>query len=116
MAKPLTYKLNLDHSFSPCSEEEAQTQFKNPETKRVAMSYLDDYRISTVFLTIDHGVNEVVLFETMVFSAGDEDVAEMDCYQQRYQTWDEAWEGHMTVCKRLAEQIKLGIESSLFEL
>lgn len=108
----LHYKLNPDHSISVCSEEEAEAQFWNPETKRVALSYLDDYRISTSFLVLERGEDEVVpLFETMIFS-GAGDPADMDLEYWRYKTWIEAWSGHMVVCQRLAEQIELSRESS----
>ncbi len=34
----LHYKLNPDHSVTLCSEEEAEAQFLNPETKRVGVA------------------------------------------------------------------------------
>jgi hypothetical protein len=46
--------------------------------------------VSTVFLGIDHGFGEAapVLFETMVFGG------ELDLFQDRYATWNEAVAGH----------------------
>jgi hypothetical protein len=51
--------------------------------------------ISTVFLSLDHGVSRFfggeglpVLFETMIFGGEHGD------YQERYSTYDEAEEGH----------------------
>jgi hypothetical protein len=52
----------------------------------------DDVCISTVFLGINHnffGDGPPILFETMVFIAGD------GVHQERYRTWDEAAAGHL---------------------
>jgi hypothetical protein len=51
----------------------------------------DDVRVSTVFLGLDHNHSDYgrpLLFETMVFVAGD------GIEQERYSTWAEAEEGH----------------------
>lgn len=47
-------------------------------------------RISTVFLGMNHAWNDgpPILFETMIFG-GDHDE-----FQERYETWNEAEEGH----------------------
>ena len=46
--------------------------------------------VSTVFLGLDHqwGDGPPILFETMIFGS------DLDGYQERYSTWDEAIEGH----------------------
>ena len=46
--------------------------------------------VSTVFLGLDHqwGVGPPILFETMIFGS------DLDGYQERYSTWDEAVKGH----------------------
>jgi hypothetical protein len=63
--------------------------------------------VSTIFLSMDHGLAGLmgdgtpVLFETMVFGG------EYDGYQERYHTYDEAEEGH----KRIVEMVdKISIE------
>lgn len=83
----------------------------NWENRRVALSQIDGFKISTVFLLIDHGYNGVPLwFETMIFSrsfSGDE-------YQTRYSTLEEAKEGHeaakawLEAFRREAYERKLG--------
>ena len=67
--------------------------------RRVALTEMDDYEVSTVFLGFDHGWGEgdPVLFETMVFGAeGDALIGTM-----RYSTWGEAEKGHAQVCEIL---------------
>ena len=51
--------------------------------------------VSTVFLGIDHAVNDEPpeFFETMIFGG------EHDGEQWRYSTWDEAEKGHLEACK-----------------
>ena len=49
--------------------------------------------VSTVFISLDHSfeINKKhipILFETMIFGG------EYDQYQERYETWDQALEGH----------------------
>jgi hypothetical protein len=67
--------------------------------QRVAEDYVGPYRVSTVFLGIDHGFDPEgppILFETMVFCKGfDEEI------QKRYATWDEAIAGHQTIIREL---------------
>lgn len=61
--------------------------------RRIGWDEVDGlYRVSTVFLGIDHGFgeNDVVLFETMVFPV--DGWAEL--YGQRYRTIQEARAGH----------------------
>jgi hypothetical protein len=78
-----------------------------PITTRLFSTEIGQSRISTVFLSMDHGLAGLigdgtpVLFETMVFGG------EHDDYQERYHTYDEAEEGH----KRIVEMVdKLAIE------
>lgn len=57
--------------------------------------------VSTVFLGMNHqwGEGPPLVFETMVF--GPYDAGE----QHRYATWDDAWDGHHAVLKRLQEAV-----------
>lgn len=78
-----------------------------PITTRLFSTEIGQSRISTVFLSMDHGLagligdGSPVLFETMVFGG------EYDDYQERYHTYDQAEEGH----KRIVEMVdKLAIE------
>jgi hypothetical protein len=57
--------------------------------------------VSTVFLGVDHrfrGEGPPLVFETMVFGAGDED---FDGLTRRYATWEEAEAGHREICARV---------------
>ena len=66
--------------------------------RNVAKTDVGHHRVSTVFLGIDHqfGHGEPLLFETMVFTAGD-DGGDM----KRYSTWEDAEDGHWETVKRL---------------
>lgn len=59
-----------------------------------------DVRVSTIFLSIDHGYAWLpqavpVLFETMIFGGP------MDSYQKRYTSWEAAEKGHEKAKQRL---------------
>lgn len=66
------------------------------EDKIVAKTDIGEIHISTVFLGLDHswhGDSKPILFETMIFGG------EFDGWQRRYETWDQALEGHHQVCE-----------------
>ena len=71
--------------------------------------------VSTVFLSMDHGLagrigdGTPVLFETMVFGG------EHDGYQERYHTYDEAEEGHKRICE-MVDKISIERERKLNNL
>lgn len=63
------------------------------ERRRVALTEINDYTVSNVFLGINHalpGSSKVIVFETMVFDENGDDV-----YMTRYDSWNEAEMGHM---------------------
>lgn len=70
-----------------------------------------NHYVSTVFLGLDHSWVEgvVLLFETMIFSE-DKDVDE---YQERYSTWQEAEEGHNKIVKELEAGTFAGMRKTL---
>lgn len=75
----------------------------NDKNRVVGIDILNNVRVSTVFLGIDHnfspratGNSEPILFETMIFGG------KHDQYQRRYSTWAEAEIGH----KKALEMIK----------
>jgi len=77
------------------------------EDRRVGLTTVGGYTVSTVFLALDHGHglgSKPVLFETMIFGPDEE---QSDTH--RYCEWDEAKEGHDRVvaalCKRLGMQL-----------
>jgi hypothetical protein len=69
--------------------------FDDINKRRVKETKVGRYRISTVFLGLDHNFGEdgpPVLFETMVFD--NEGERWRDLASERYSTWDEAERGH----------------------
>lgn len=100
------YKLDDNKNVIPCSAEEweklREEMFMNA-TKHIADDEINDKRISTVWLGLDHkfvGSNKPHVFETMVFT-GDSGIED---YCERYSTWKEAEEGH----QRAIEWVKNG--------
>lgn len=57
------------------------------QKRRVAEDYIGDYRVSTVFLGLNHGIGQKapMLFETMIFG-----LPEDEDYCVRSQIWEEA--------------------------
>lgn len=88
----------------PCSLGEWATSVSTAD-RRVRLTYVGPYEVSTVFLGLDHnfsGNGPAILFETMTFlrrdlapglhgDLGGSDVQAMD---DRYATWEEAERGH----------------------
>lgn len=72
-------------------------------SRRVKEDFVNGYRISTVFLGIDHRFSVAykrfpILFETMVFDKGSYD----DLRCERYSHWEEAEAGH----KKMVAKVK----------
>lgn len=92
---PRFWKLNDDNSVSPCTMEEwLEKSFKQ---NHVAYSDLMGYSISTVFLGLNHQYENgpPILFETMIFFSWEKandikEPDELDYYQERCSTFDEA--------------------------
>lgn len=85
--RPEYWRLNADHSVSPCTLEE-RLQIGDGY-RRVALDMLGDVTISTVFLSLDHATEgPPLLFETMIFGGP------LDEFQWRHSTWDAAAVGH----------------------
>jgi hypothetical protein len=86
-----------------------------PITTRLFSNEIGQSSISTVFLSMDHGLAGLigdgtpVLFETMVFGG------EHDGYQERYHTYDEAEEGHKRICD-MVDKISIERERKLNNL
>lgn len=99
------YTLDKDNNAVPgtLAEYVAWTKGLNKDTdllrwtKQVDDTTIDDSRISTVFLGIDHnwGAGPPVLWETMVFGG------ELDQEQVRYRSHDAAVVGHKVMVKRV---------------
>ena len=95
----LWYMLDDDKNVVPVPDQKdyrfIEDHVLDPERKRVALDQVGEYRVSTVFLGLDHsffGEGPPVVFETMIF-ADKKDIAS-DVYCKRYCTWNEAVVGH----------------------
>jgi len=67
--------------------------YDNVEGRRVGQDTIGNFKVSTVFLALDHNYSSVgppILFESMVF--GPKDYSDLACV--RYATWTEAERGH----------------------
>ena len=67
--------------------------------RNVGKDNINDIKVSTVFLGLDHsfGHGKPLLFETMIFGG------KHDEYQERYESWEEAEEGHKKAVKMVEE-------------
>lgn len=109
--------LNDDHTVRPCT---GYADYVNCCGDRATKQLWDDnvfdhegteYRVSTVFLALDHGLMQYAnpkvaaggalspayvptLFETMIFGGR----FDSDEYQRRYDTYQEAERGHQYAC------------------
>lgn len=78
--------------------------------RSVAQTAGRGYRVSTVFLGLDHrfgGGGPPLLFETMVFADRSDSVG-ADVDQRRYSTWDEAAAGHEEMVEEWREKTAEG--------
>ena len=109
----LYFLLDKDKNPFACSVKE-WADWINHNSKHVRHTIIKKYgvRISTVFLGIDHNhfsqsVSKPLLFETMVFLYGNEDLeSNLRGYMERYCTWDEALKGHREAVKWVIAQIR----------
>ena len=87
----------------------------NPLSKTLFKNTFGEVDVSTIFMAMDHnfvinhGDEEPILFETMVFGG------EHDNYQERYHTYDEAEEGHKRICE-MVDKIAIDRDKKLGEL
>lgn len=89
------FNLDKDNNVVPCDLEDLCDLYETDtgiDRRRVARDEINGYDVSTVFLGADYGygfTEKPLLFETMIFSKG-----ELDGYQTRCTTWDEAVKMH----------------------
>lgn len=79
--------------------------------RHVSKDMVGRYRVSTVFLGLDHNYmddGEPILFESMVFDHGQSKsifgrtyFPSLDEYTRRWQTWDEAEAGHRAIVEKI---------------
>lgn len=83
----------------------------NSPKRIVAQTWLGGFRISTVFLGLNHqhGDDLPLWFETMVFDdRAVNSKSSLDQYQTRYTTWDEAFAGHVEHVGYVSEYLETG--------
>jgi hypothetical protein len=76
------------------------------EQKRVDLTKVGNYYVSTVFLGTDHNwfeQGEPILFETMIYHCSN---GEFEDDQWRYCTWDEAVKGHNQIVRKMKRKEK----------
>ena len=85
-------KYTLDDQGNPVLEHDLMkwAAWLEKSDRIIAKDMIDDVRVSTVFLGLDHsfGDGPPLLFETMIFGG------EHDQYQERYPNRDAAFAGH----------------------
>lgn len=77
--------------------------------RHVAISQIGAYRVSTVFLGLDHSFRDdgpPLLFETMVFHVDHQPGQEMLGICERCSTWKEAEKQHDEVCRAVAAKLR----------
>lgn len=75
----------------------------------VQQTTIGDVFVSTVFLGVDHRSHfsdpgPLILFETMIFGGA------ADQYQERYETYKQAEEGHKKACDMILQMVSLETE------
>lgn len=113
MRRDIKYIMRPDGSVESMSTDEWIPSYPPPEEweagHRVGLSTVGVYRVSTVFLSIDHnwGDGPPILFETMVFDHS-EGENWSDVYCGRYCTRAEAEAGHA----RIVAALRAGVDPS----
>lgn len=90
-----------DKDGNPISMEEWTRLFGDLEYKTIGKSEVGDYRVSTVWLGLNHsyGDGAMLIFETMIFDSDDYS----GLFQMRYTTQEQAEIGHRLVVEMLRE-------------
>ncbi len=115
------YILTDDHRVVPEPDLHAWAEWFETAERHVALDMIGPYRVSTVFLGLDHDFARIfpggqsrspLIFETMIF----DDSREVDSpwfsrkfhpsfsFQRRYRAWDEALAGH-AYAKKISERM-----------
>lgn len=87
----------------PIGREEAEELLWSAPKRRVALTKVGPYEVSTVLLCIDHNFSSdtrPVIFETMVFCDDEKDPNYQD--MERYCTKEAALKGHNEIVARLS--------------
>lgn len=81
-------------------QERAEREYRiDAMRRRVALDEVKQFTVSTVRLTDDHsfGNGPSLWYETMIFDESDEEHPMSDLYCERYESINEAREGHQRI-------------------
>lgn len=83
----------------PCTDVHKWAAWYETAERHVGDDEIDGYRVSTVFLGLDHnwGGGAPLLYETMIFCDDANDVYSLHNWCERYSTWDQAAAWHKKV-------------------
>lgn len=98
------YILDANNQPVPVDDILEWGRFFAKADRHVAKTDINGVFISTVFLGIDHRLDDSgppLLFETMVFGGV------LNEYQWRYSSWDDALTGHKTAVRKVREANKI---------
>lgn len=89
------YWIDGEHNVHPCSTYEEFLLSCNQLGTQVDDTTIGNVRVSTVFLSVNHGSRDQtpIVFETMVFGGSD-----IEC--QRYTSWSDAVAGHCSIVEK----------------
>lgn len=113
----MTDKYILDHvthEAIPADDLITWARWYESADRRVALTEVGPYHVSTVFLGLDHqyGTGPPLLFETMVWmdtcAAPDSDMHTWLDEQERCSTWDEAVAQHERMCELMRTDPRYG--------
>ena len=95
----LYYGLDANRNVVPINSRDWANGYA--KDKRVALTEVGGYHVSTVFLGLDHSFDNgpPLLFETMVFLGGGGSGLACD----RYSTWAEAEAGHAAMVQKVMD-------------
>lgn len=94
--RPKHYVLRGRDVVAVNSLEEWSRSF-NYDGRHVGRTQVLDFEVSTVFLGIDRGYEDLMIFETLVFGG------KLDGYMWRYSTYEEAERGHQAAVSAVQE-------------
>lgn len=98
----MKYKLDAQNRAVPVEDLLEWGKWFEENDRVVAQDYAGVFKISTVFLGLDHGWDgPPVLWETMIFN----DPIERE-HQQRYTSWEDAVDGHWDAVKWCTNETK----------
>src|SRR4051794_18651136 len=83
---------------------EAWARSRQSGRRRVDYTVINEIAVSTVFLGIDQRApfkGKPILFETMIFGLKD-----LNDYQERYSTWEDAEAGHLEACEQVKKMLE----------